>query len=50
MVRISHPRHLSDEALLDERVDNLLLAICQRKTTTALPTWTSAAAVSGCWR
>ena len=31
VVRVVTPGTLSDEALLDERVDNLLLAVCQRK-------------------
>ena len=31
VVRVVTPGTLSDEALLDERVDNLLLAICQQK-------------------
>ena len=31
VVRVVTPGTLSDEALLDERVDNLLLAICQHK-------------------
>ena len=33
VVRVVTPGTLSDEALLDERVDNLLLAVCQQKNT-----------------
>ena len=50
VVRVVTPGTLSDEALLDDRVDNLLLAVCQHATNLASPTWTSAAGAFGCWR
>ena len=51
VVRVVTPGTLSDEALLDDRVDNLLLAVCAARTELmALPTWTSAAGAFGYWR
>ena len=50
VVRVVTPGTLSDEALLDDKVDNLLLAVTSTRNSTASPTWTSAAGASGCWR
>ena len=50
VVRIITPGTVSDEALMDERRDNLIAPCWAMSACLASPSWISPAAISRCWR